>query len=91
MKKTFLLFAAAVVLSSCATTEKKAPMQATQIKVNYVQLGNNAFDNAEYAKAFSYYQSAENITDPTAQKHLGDMYLNGAGVSQDYEKAAEWF
>jgi len=38
-----------------------------------------------------WYQKAAEQGDMEAQLKLGDMYLTGQGVKQDYQQAAFWF
>jgi TPR repeat protein len=58
--------------------------------------GLAAYNGGNYATALSDWvpvatPSANNAGDANAQNYLGEMYLNGTGVAQDYGQAAHWF
>lgn len=44
----------------------------------------------DYKKALEYYERAGNQGHLPSQVNAAKMYLNGIGVEQDYEKAANW-
>lgn len=43
------------------------------------------------ARAVTWYRSAAEQGDASAQNNLGVMYANGLGVAQDDRQAAEWY
>lgn len=45
----------------------------------------------DYDEAYRWTLLAAEQGLATAQYNLGNLYVNGQGVSQNYEKAAEWF
>ena len=45
----------------------------------------------DYALAAEYYEKGIETGDLTSSYYLGMLYLQGLGVEQDYEKAAELF
>jgi len=51
---------------------------------------NSAYDRGNYEKAFSMYKQYAEQGDALAQYDLGLMYYDGTGVSQDFQKAAQW-
>jgi TPR repeat protein len=53
--------------------------------------GNTAFDNKNYADAIFWYTAALKKDNAGASHNLGNMYLNGNGVIQDYAKAHQFF
>lgn len=53
--------------------------------------GLAAYQNGDYARALSEFQSLADEGDITAQYYMGELYLQGQGVPQDFEKAVKWF
>ncbi|WP_299374776.1 tetratricopeptide repeat protein [uncultured Kiloniella sp.] len=52
---------------------------------------NQAYDAGDFAKAHKLYRMSAKDGDELAQFNLGLMYLQGKGVSQDYDEAVKWF
>ena len=48
-------------------------------------------DVRDYTKAYNYYSMAAKQDDPEAMKRIGDLYADGTGVEQDYQKALEMY
>jgi len=42
-------------------------------------------------EAFKWYEKAANMGNANAQAELGNMYFEGKGVSQNYQKALKWY
>jgi len=53
-------------------------------------LGNLYQSDKNYTEALTWFTRAADTGDAAARHNIGDMYLNGRGVSQDYEKAFYW-
>jgi len=53
--------------------------------------GLAAYQNGDYARALAEFQPLADDGDITAQYYMGELYLKGQGVPQDFEKAVEWF
>jgi TPR repeat protein len=57
-----------------------------------VAAGQKAFDEGNYEKAMSEWQSAADKGDPEAEFGLGSLYEQGlGGLSQDYKRAVYWY
>lgn len=53
--------------------------------------GTAAYERGDYAATLSEWRPLAEQGDPTAQHHLGWLYIIGHGVPQDYEEAVRWF
>jgi uncharacterized protein len=53
--------------------------------------GLAAYERGDYATTLHEWQPLAEQGDPTAQHHLGWLYVLGHGVPQDYEEAVRWF
>lgn len=51
----------------------------------------NAFDAGDYAKAAKLFKPLAKKGNAIAQVSLGEMYVNGQGVSQDDQEAEKWY
>ena len=58
---------------------------------DYFNLGNLAYVNKDYNKAYKLYTLGSIDGDKFAQLQLGKMYLNGKGVTKNIKKAKNWF
>jgi hypothetical protein len=56
-----------------------------------LQGGVNAYYDGNYAVALENLKPAADANDPVAQYFLGEMYLRGKGVEQDFQQAAAWY
>jgi len=74
------LLAAAVVLGA-ASSIARADLQS----------GIDAYFDGDFGSALENLQPAAEADDPIAQFFLGEMYLHGKGVDQDFEQAAQWY
>jgi TPR repeat protein len=74
------VLAAAVVLGA-ASSIARADLQA----------GLDAYFDGDFGLALENLQPAAEADDPIAQFFLGEMYLHGKGVDQDFEQAAHWY
>lgn len=80
------------------TLERKesAPNEITNSKKMEVadstsfNLGNEAYRNGDYKKAFMYFSKSARTFNPEAQLNLGLLYLNGEGVTKDDANAYLW-
>ena len=52
--------------------------------------GRAAFENGDYPAALREWQPLAEAGDVDAQVGLGELYLRGQGVTQDFKVAAEW-
>lgn len=57
----------------------------------WVEKGNKAFKEENYAEALKWFEKAAEQGDAWAQNELGFMYLNGKGVVQNFSLAEHWF
>ncbi len=55
-----------------------------------VAAGRAAFERGDYAAALGAWQPHAEEGDVDAQLGLGELYLRGQGVTQDFKTAAEW-
>ena len=55
------------------------------------ELGWDAYDKGDYAKAFECFTIGADTGDPEAIFSLGTMYLGGKGTQHDFAKALELF
>ena len=53
--------------------------------------GANAYNKGDYKMAFREFQPLAEQGDASVQLILGNMYINGNGVSRDDKKGVEWF
>lgn len=53
--------------------------------------GIKAYQRGDYATALRELKPLAEQDDVDAQFHLGEMYLRGRGVDQDFEAAAAWY
>ena len=53
------------------------------------ELGNEAYNKGDYQKAAQLYQKACDSGVAEGCSNLGDLYADGQGVNQDYQKAAQ--
>jgi hypothetical protein len=56
-----------------------------------LQDGVNAYYEGNFAVALENLQPEADAGDPVAQYFLGEMYLRGKGVEQNFEQAAAWY
>ena len=56
----------------------------------WTYMGKNGLTK-DYKKAFGFYTRAAELGDVDAILNLGQMYQDGEGCDQDYDKAAYWF
>ncbi|AGR78051.1 Sel1 repeat-containing protein [Aliarcobacter butzleri 7h1h] len=57
--------------------------------VDYLE-GNVAYSMRDYEKAFRLFEKSANQGEILAQAKLGEMYTNGIGTNQDFNKAFYW-
>lgn len=50
-----------------------------------------AYDRADFNSALSVWQPLAERGDPQAQTYVGEIYENGLGTRESYEKAAYWY
>ncbi|EHM53285.1 sel1 repeat family protein [Cardiobacterium valvarum] len=50
-----------------------------------------AYQQQDYATAREKWQTLAEAGDADAQLHLGALYADGRGVTQDYSKACKWY
>ena len=55
------------------------------------EAGQRALDAGDIAEALSQWHSAARANDPRAMAGLGQLYLQGIGVLEDYVEAHRWF
>jgi TPR repeat protein len=53
--------------------------------------GIAAYERGDYATTLNEWRPLAEQGDPTAQHHLGWLYVIGRGVPQDYQEAVRWF
>lgn len=68
-----------------------SPMPVEVSPAQAVQKGNTAYNNRNYPQAMAWYRKAADHGDPTAEVHVGWLYENGWGVTQDYRQAMTWY
>jgi len=75
-----------------ALTATDTHPQATSPEVQkYLDEGTRAYRAGDMASAFQQFSKAAELGHPGAQLQMGWFYENGAGVSQSYKGAAEWY
>ena len=55
------------------------------------QKGLEAHDRGDYATALREFKALAEQGDAAAQRNLGNMYVEGLGVTQDYAQAVKWY
>jgi len=78
-------------LLSAALAAAVALGAAASIARADLQAGIDAYFAEDYGVALENLQPAAEADDPIAQFVLGEMYLRGKGVDQDFEQAAHWY
>ena len=74
------------------TLQKKTSVTTTQSDVStLLVMGNQFYNEKNYAKAFEYYTKAANQGNAQAQCNLGFCYDKGQGVAQSYTEAVKWY
>lgn len=58
--------------------------------IDAIELLANVYDGDKYAPFFTWLQKAASMNNVAGMKKLGVVYMQGMGVPQDFEKAAEW-
>lgn len=75
------------ILSTISTPSAKSSITtktASREQVEeWVNEGDRAYDNGNYADAFRWYIKAAKKGDANAQNHIGDMYRMGLGINRD--------
>ena len=64
---------------------------ASSIARGDLQTGIDAYLDGNYAAALENLEPAAEADDVIAQFFLGEMYLHGKGVDQDFAQAAAWY
>lgn len=93
-----------IIISSCAqkpissSTQElsKNIIRATQLAeqgdaFSQLELGFEYANQQNYKEALKWYKLAAEQGDPTAADIIGQMYLNGRGVTKNYQEALMWF
>jgi len=81
MARFLFAFLVAAVVLGAASSFARADLQA----------GIDAYFDGDYATALQNLQPEAEGGDVVAQYFLGEMYLHGKGVDQDFEQAAAWY
>ncbi len=76
--------------SNNATYTKPALLSAATIVLNNKK-ANAALYEEKYEIAFNLFTKSANLGDTHAQTYLGYLYHNGLGVSQNHNKAHQWY
>ncbi len=63
---------------------------AVPVKAGFEE-GIAAYERGDYATTIKEWRPLAERGDPTAQHHLGWLYVIGSGVPQDYQEAVRWF
>ena len=76
--------------------EGKLPLQSRQAKANPaftpdLYAGVTAYSKNDFATALRHYRPLAEQGHANAQRRLGQMYLEGYGVTQDYAEAVRWY
>ena len=53
--------------------------------------GEDAYNRGDFATALREFRPLAEQGDASAQVNLGTLYVNGEGVSKDYQQALHWF
>lgn len=61
------------------------------LSLGYIYLYGTDDIEADYQKAFHFYELAANQNNPIALNNLGSLYFSGIGTEVDYQKASELF
>ena len=81
MVRIFALVLLTALALGAGTSSARADLQA----------GIDAYLDGDYAVALTNLTPAAEAGDPIAQYFLGEMYLQGKGVNQDFAQAAAWY
>ncbi len=92
-----LWFALAVLLLPQAGLAQSPPAEkevASEEKVSVEEAfkrGEKAYEEQNLTEAMRWYKTAADQGHAQAQLHVGNLYTDGEGVTQDYEEALRWF
>ena len=64
---------------------------ALEVRAQDIQAGAKAYNLGDYANALKNWRPLAEKGNRQAQHHMGLMYAQGLGVSQDHAKATQWF
>jgi TPR repeat protein len=78
-------FLSAFLMAAVALGAASSPVRAD------LQAGIDAYFDGDYATALQNLQPDAEGGDTIAQYFLGEMYLHGKGVDQDFDQAAAWY
>jgi len=67
------------------------PQQQPSPQLSPEQLGDQAYNQKNYAEALKFYLKGDVRGNGNLQNRIGTMYQNGFGVTQDYAHAVEWY
>ena len=73
-----------LLMSVCAIAQTSNPDDDYETGAYY-------YENGDYKNAFRYFMSAAKAGDSNAQNAVGDMYMNGKGVTKSYTNALQWY
>jgi tetratricopeptide (TPR) repeat protein len=75
--------------SSNMAEDTSASIRKTADSINKV--GDEYYNEGKYLDALTWYTKAAKAGNAYAMNNLGDMYYDGKGVKQDFNKAVEWY
>ena len=61
------------------------------VRAQDYNIGENAYKRGDFETALQHFRPLAKKGHAKAQEHLGFMYSNGLGVSQDYLRSLKWF
>jgi uncharacterized protein len=76
----FVILAGGLLLSGCGDRADRAKLQA----------GETAYRQGDFKAALEVFQTLAEKGNPRAEFFLGEMYLSGSGLPQDYAQALKW-
>lgn len=76
---------------SPASPSKPAAAEEKVSADDAFQRGEKAYQEENFPEALRWYRMAAEQGHAAAQVHVGNLYTDGEGVSQDYDEALRWF
>ena len=92
MKRLFLAALCMVLaITPIHLTKAEEAVETTKETTSITDQAVAFYDAEDYDNAVPLLQEAANQGDPVAQNKLGNCYIYGWGVEQDYEEGLKWY
>ena len=92
MKRLFLAaLCMALAITPIHLTSAEEAIETTKETASITDQAVALYDAEDYDNAVPLLQEAADQGDPVAQNKLGNCYIYGWGVEQDYEEGLKWY